>query len=67
MKNLFNYKSFLLSIALLGSSLSYSQESDTTKTKKLNEVMVQAVRANEKTPVPFSNFTKKEIAKRNLG
>ena len=67
MKNLFNYRSFLLSIALLGSSLSYSQETDTTKTKKLDEVMVQAVRANEKTPVTFTNFTKKEIAKRNLG
>ncbi|SFB10476.1 iron complex outermembrane recepter protein [Flavobacterium swingsii] len=67
MKNLFNYKSFLLSIALLGSYLSYSQEADTTKTKNLEEVMVQAIRANEKTPVTFTNFTKKEIAKRNLG
>lgn len=45
----------------------FSQGIDTTKTKNLEEVMVQAVRANEKTPVTFSNFTKKEIAKRNLG
>ena len=44
-----------------------AQEADTTKTKNLEEVMVQAIRANEKTPVSFSNFTKKEIAKRNLG
>ncbi len=46
---------------------SFSQDIDTTKTKNLEEVMVQAIRANEKTPVTFTNFTKKEIAKRNLG
>ncbi|MCB6231634.1 TonB-dependent receptor [Flavobacterium psychrophilum] len=44
-----------------------AQETDTTKTKKLDEVMVQAIRVNEKAPVSFSNFTKKELGKRNLG
>lgn len=29
--------------------------------------MVKSTRANKKSPVPFSNFSKKEIAKRNLG
>lgn len=71
MKHLFGYKgkkaqrfkvfAFLFSIA------SFAQEIDSTRTKNLEEVMVQSIRVNEKTPVTFSNFSKKEIAKRNLG
>ncbi len=34
---------------------------------KLDEVLVQAVRANSTTPVTFTNVTKEEIALRNLG
>lgn len=47
-------------------SLSYSQETlkDTTQ---LNEVLVSAIRVSKKTPVSFSNLSKKEIEKRNLG
>ena len=75
MKHLFSYKSAitqrrkvsLFIIFSLLSFLSFSQESDTTKTNALDEVMVKSTRANKKTPVPFSNLTKKEIAKRNLG
>lgn len=33
----------------------------------LDEVLVSAIRANSNTPVTYSNFSKKEIAKRNLG
>ncbi|MFT6960149.1 MAG: iron complex outermembrane receptor protein, partial [Polaribacter sp.] len=33
----------------------------------LEEVLVSAVRVNTDVPVTFSNLTKKEIAKRNLG
>lgn len=33
----------------------------------LDEVLVTAVRANSRTPVTFTNITKKEISKRNLG
>jgi iron complex outermembrane receptor protein len=33
----------------------------------LEEVLVSAVRVNAEVPVTFSNLTKKEIAKRNLG
>ncbi|MFK8059484.1 MAG: TonB-dependent receptor [Polaribacter sp.] len=33
----------------------------------LEEVLVSAVRVNAETPVTFSNLSKKEIAKRNLG
>jgi len=37
------------------------------KSTVLEEVLVSAVRANTKVPVTFSNLSKKEIAKRNLG
>lgn len=65
MKTLFHS---IIAVFCLQCSLgAFSQQTDTTKTKNLEEVMVQAIRANEKTPVTFSNFNKKEIAKRNLG
>ncbi|GAW89921.1 TonB-dependent receptor [Flavobacterium psychrophilum] len=37
----------------------YSARNRHYKNKKLDEVMVQAIRVNEKAPVSFSNFTKK--------
>jgi len=40
---------------------------DTTKVNPLNEVIVSAVRAKGKNPIPFTNFSKEEIAPRNLG
>jgi iron complex outermembrane receptor protein len=53
------------------STVAFSQETVTDTIKKpaisLDEVIVSAVRVDEKTPVTFSNLTKKEIAKRNLG
>lgn len=57
---------FLLSIPI------YAQETipvDSTKIKELNldEVLVSAVRVTAQTPVTFSNLTKKEFGKRNLG
>ncbi len=45
----------------------FSQEKDTTKVQQLDQVLVSATRATDKTPMPFSEFTKKEIAQRNLG
>jgi iron complex outermembrane receptor protein len=38
-----------------------------TESTVLEEVLVSAVRVNANVPVTFSNLTKKEIAKRNLG
>lgn len=46
---------------------SFSQVKDTTKVNQLDEVLVSAVRVTTKTPVSFSNLTKKDIAPRNLG
>ena len=53
----------------LFSLFSYSQQTvkDTTKVNPLNEVIVSAVRAKGKNPIPFTNFSKEEIAPRNLG
>ena len=59
---------FLYSISLL-SFYNYAQNvpQDSTKVNQLDEVMVKAVRANDKTPIPFSNLSKKELRERNLG
>ena len=40
---------------------------DTTLVNQLDEVLVSAIRATSKTPVSFSNLSKKEIQTRNLG
>lgn len=57
------------SLMILSSFCSQAQEkpADTTKVNALDAVLVSAVRAHSKTPVSFSNLTKKEIAPRNLG
>ena len=45
-----------------------AQESDSITFKKnLDEVSVNALRANEKTPIAFTNISKSEIKKSNLG
>ena len=55
---------FLLSLCSI-----YGQEKqqDSTKTEKLDEVLVKAVRVDAKSPITHSNVSKKDIAKRNLG
>lgn len=40
---------------------------DTTAVNQLDEVLVLAVRATSKTPVSFSNLSKKDLRSRNLG
>ncbi|MFC4816566.1 TonB-dependent receptor [Flavobacterium sp. GCM10023249] len=62
-------KGFLIFAFFVLSTPSFAQEEtkDSTKTKSLEEVIVKATRADEKTPVTFSNFTKKDFSKRNLG
>ncbi|CAM2812361.1 TonB-dependent receptor [Flavobacterium frigoris] len=59
---------FLLSLFFSFFSFhSFSQVKDTTSVNQLDEVLVSAVRVTAKTPVSFSNLSKKEIAPRNLG
>ena len=58
---LFSILFFLLS------SITFAQVQDTTKVNQLDDVLVSAVRVTSKTPVSFSNLTKKQIQFRNLG
>lgn len=59
---------FLYSVSLF-SFCNYAQNvpQDSTKINQLDEVMVKAIRATEKTPMSFSNLSKKELNERNLG
>jgi iron complex outermembrane receptor protein len=59
---------FFYSLSLF-SFCSYAQNvpQDSTKVNPLDEVMVKAVRANDKTPMSFSNVSKEELRERNLG
>jgi iron complex outermembrane receptor protein len=61
--------SFFTLLFFLFSFFSYSQTKpqDTTKVNQLDDVLVSAIRVTTKTPVSFSNMSKEELAKRNLG
>lgn len=61
------FQSFYSLFFILYSFLSFAQVKDTTKVTQLDAVLVSAVRATTKTPVSFSNLTKKDIKSRNLG
>ncbi|MFH7016777.1 TonB-dependent receptor [Flavobacterium sp. FlaQc-47] len=58
---------FFLLFSFFYSLSSISQEQDSTKVNKLDDVLVSAVRVTTKTPVSFSNLDKKDIKYRNLG
>ncbi|KUJ60302.1 TonB-dependent receptor [Flavobacteriaceae bacterium CRH] len=58
---------FFILFSLFYSLFSFSQEQDSTKVNKLDDVLVSAVRVTTKTPVSFSNLDKKDIKFRNLG
>jgi len=65
-----NTKTLLLSAtASLMGIAAYAQQPTTAQDSinTLDEVLVQAVRVNSKTPVTFSNISKEELAPRNLG
>lgn len=57
------------SFFLLTSFISIAQEKqqDTTKVTQLDEVLLNATRVKDKSPFPFTNVTKKELEKTNLG
>ncbi|MBC5862299.1 TonB-dependent receptor [Flavobacterium turcicum] len=58
---------FFTLLAFYTSLFTFAQVKDTTNVNKLDAVLVSAVRVTTKTPVSFSNLTKKEIKFRNLG
>ncbi|WP_136480416.1 TonB-dependent receptor [Cognatitamlana onchidii] len=66
MKNIFLFLTLLvLSVSAYAQQNQKSQ--DSTKTEKLDEVLVKAVRVDADSPITHSNVSKEEIAKRNLG
>ena len=70
--DVFKIKNLFLFLALLVCSVSANtqenqKQQDTTKTEKLDEVLVKAVRVNATSPITHSNVTKKQLEKRNLG
>ncbi|MGZ9676885.1 TonB-dependent receptor [Flavobacterium sp. GNP001] len=58
---------FFILLTFYTSLFTFAQVKDTTNVNKLDAVLVSAVRVTTKTPVSFSNLTKKEIKFRNLG
>ncbi|WP_300977070.1 TonB-dependent receptor [Flavobacterium sp.] len=58
---------FFLLFTFHFSLFTFAQVQDTTKVNQLDDVLVSAVRVTSKTPVSFSNLTKKQIQFRNLG
>lgn len=63
-------KKILVFLSLLVFSINtFAQEKqqDSTKTEKLDEVLVKAVRVEATSPITHSNVSKKELEKRNLG
>ena len=65
---MFNHKKHIAIILALP-FISFAQHTNDTITlrKKLDEVNVNALRASEKTPIAFTNISKSEIEKGNLG
>ncbi len=61
--SLLSFFFFLLSIPFFAQQI----QKDTTKVTQLDEVLVSALRVTNKTPVSFSDLTKKDIQFRNLG
>lgn len=64
-----NFLLFTLAGTLLSANVNAQTEQpkDSVSYETLDEVLIQAVRANKKTPMAFSNLSKEEIAKKNLG
>ena len=62
-----NALAMLITVVFSLASSAQETTKDSIRTNPLDEVIVKATRADEKTPVTFSNFTKKDFSKRNLG
>lgn len=67
MKFHFLLAGFYLSPFAIQAQTTTEIQKDSIASETLDEVLVQAVRANSKTPVAYSNLNKEELAKRNLG
>ena len=66
MKNLFLFLTLL--VLCVSTNAQQNQKSvDSTKTEKLDEVLVKAVRVDADSPITHSNISKEALSKRNLG
>lgn len=65
-KNIFLFLTLLV-LSVSANAQQNQTQQDSTKTEKLDEVLVKAVRVNATSPIAHSNVTKKQLAKRNLG
>ncbi|GAL69582.1 TonB-dependent receptor [Jejuia pallidilutea] len=66
MKNLFLFLTLLV-LSVSANAQQNQVKQDSTKTEKLDEVLVSAVRVDADSPITHSNVSKEELAKRNLG
>ena len=66
MKNIFLFLTLLV-LSVSANAQQNQTKQDSTKTEKLDEVLVKAVRVNATSPITHTNITKKQLAKRNLG
>ena len=66
MKNNFLFLTLLV-LSVSVNAQQNQKKQDSTKTEKLDEVLVKAVRVDADSPITHSNVTKEELAKRNLG
>ncbi|WNH08372.1 TonB-dependent receptor [Thalassobellus suaedae] len=66
MKNLFLFLTLLV-LSVSATAQQNQVQQDSTKTEKLDEVLVSAVRVNADSPITHSNVTKEQLEKRNLG
>ena len=62
-----NFLFFINAILLFAQSPNTEKSKDSIKTISLEEVLLNGIRANEDSPVTFTNVTRKEINARNLG
>lgn len=66
MKNIFLFLTLLV-LTVSAQAQQNQNVQDSTKTEKLDEVLVKAVRVKADSPITHSNVSKEELAKRNLG
>jgi hypothetical protein len=55
-------KIVLLSLALIGMSTINAQQADTTRTHRLSEVVVNAIRAKKNAPFAVANINRNDLA-----
>jgi len=66
MKNLFLFLTLLV-LSVSAQAQQNQSQKDSTKTQKLDEVLVNAIRVKKADPITHSNVSKAQLEKRNLG